>query len=204
MNYLYTCIISYLLGSFNTAYFISKAHGFDIRDRGSNNAGASNIKINLGWGAAVATGLGDMAKTIIAIKLCSYLFPEDPVIPFLAGAMSIVGHIFPFYMNFRGGKGFASYIAMLLALNWKLALLIMALTVIVTFVTNYIAVATLCTVTITPIYYIYKKADLGIIIVLIALALLIYYKHSINIRRIMNHEEIGFRDKTKKKKTEES
>ncbi|MBR4470001.1 MAG: glycerol-3-phosphate acyltransferase [Erysipelotrichaceae bacterium] len=203
MNYLYTSIISYLLGSFNTAYFISKAHGFDIRDRGSNNAGASNIKINLGWGAAVATGLGDMAKTIIAIKLCSYLFPDDPVIPFLAGAMSIVGHIFPFYMNFRGGKGFASYIGMLLAINWKLALIIMVLTVVLTFVTNYIAVATLSVATLVPIYYLYNKADTAVVAILFALTALIYYKHSINIRRIMNHEEIGFRDKKKKKEIEE-
>ena len=69
MEYIYTAIISYLLGSINTAYILAKSKGFDIRERGSNNAGASNIKLNLGWGAAVVTGLCDMLKAIIAIKL---------------------------------------------------------------------------------------------------------------------------------------
>ncbi|MBR5341984.1 MAG: glycerol-3-phosphate 1-O-acyltransferase PlsY [Erysipelotrichaceae bacterium] len=202
MEYIYTAIISYLLGSINTAYILAKSKGFDIRERGSNNAGASNVKLNLGWGAAVVTGLCDMLKAIIAIKLSSYLFPDNEVIPFLAGAMAIVGHIFPFYMGFRGGKGFASYLGMLLALNWKLALVMMALTVIVTFITNYIALATLCTVTIVPLYYIYMKANPICIAILLAVTVLIYYKHRINIQRIIRHEEIGFRDK-KKKETEQ-
>ena len=203
MNYIYTALISYLFGSFNTAYWLAKAHGFDIRERGSNNAGASNIKLNLGWGAAVLTGAVDMLKTIAAMKLCSYLFPNDSVIPFLAGAMSIVGHIFPFYMGFKGGKGFASYIGMLIALDWRFALAMMALTVIVTLVTDYIAVATMCVITVVPLWYIYQKAGPAAIGILVAVALLMFYKHRINIKRIINHEEIGLRGKRKKKQEKE-
>ena len=202
MEYIYTSIISYLLGTFNTAFFLAKAKGFDIRERGSMNAGASNAKLNLGWGAGILTGLADMLKAIAAILLCSYLFPNNEIIPFLAGAMAIVGHIFPFYLKFRGGKGFASYIGMLIALDWKLAVAIMILTVIITFVTNYIALATLTVITIVPFYFLYKKTNICCVLILFAIAALIAFKHRINIRRMINHEEIGFREKKKKAEKE--
>ncbi|MBQ9425137.1 MAG: glycerol-3-phosphate acyltransferase [Erysipelotrichaceae bacterium] len=199
MEYVYTALISYLLGSFNIAYFVGKAHGFDIRERGSKNAGASNMKVNFGWGAAVATCLCDMGKAILAIFLCSYLFPGNEIIPFFAGAMAIVGHIFPFYLGFRGGKGFASYLGMLLAINWKLALVIMTLVGIIMYLSNYIVVATLTVMVLVPLYYIYQQADISIILILLAVSALIFYKHRINIRRIINHEEIHVLEKKKKK-----
>ena len=108
MKYLITAIISYLLGSINTAYLFGKAHGMDIREKGSKNAGASNVKVNFGWAAGIFTGLCDMAKAIIAMKLCGHLYPDSEIIPYLAGAMTIVGHIFPVYMGVKGGKGVAS------------------------------------------------------------------------------------------------
>ena len=198
MNYVITSLISYLAGSINPAYFIAKANGFDIRERGSMNAGASNIKVNFGWGAGVFTALCDMLKAIIAIKVSGYLFPGDEVIPFFAGAMAIVGHIFPFYLGFKGGKGFASFIGMLLAINWKLALAVMALTAIIAFVTNYIVMATLTVICIPPIYYLYHKANIYVVLILVAVALLIAYKHRVNIGRILRHEEIGVFDRKKK------
>ncbi len=200
MEYIITAFISYLLGSINTAYFIAKANGFDIRERGSRNAGASNIKVNFGWPLAIFTGLCDMAKAIVAIKLSTYLFPGNEIIPFLAGAMAIVGHIYPFYMGFHGGKGFASYIGVLLALNWKLAIAVMVMTVIITFLSNYIAVATLIVLTFAPIYYIYTKSAVGVILIITAVSALIAYKHRVNVKRIMKGEEMGFREKKDKQK----
>ncbi|MBQ6335290.1 MAG: glycerol-3-phosphate acyltransferase [Erysipelotrichaceae bacterium] len=198
MSYIITSLISYLIGSFNTAYFYAKAHGFDIRERGSMNAGASNIKVNFGWAAGVFTGLCDMFKAIMAMKLCAYLFPDNEVIPYLAGAMVIVDHIFPFYMGFKGGKGFASFIGLLVAVNWKLAIVVCILTVIISFTTNYIVLATLTVILIPPFYYLYMKADIRIVLIFAAIALLIGYKHRVNIKRIINHEEIGVIDKKKK------
>ncbi len=197
MEYLYTSIISYLLGSFSTAYFIGRAKGFDIRERGSMNAGASNIKVNLGWGMGVLTGLCDMFKTIIAMILCGYLFPGNEVIPVLAGAMSIVGHIFPFYLGFRGGKGFASYIGMVAMLNWKLCLVVAVMVIVITYVTDYIVIATLSVMVFVPAYYIYTEADIRIIAILVAVSALIVFKHRINIKRIINHTEIGLRESGK-------
>ena len=204
MNYLYTAIISYLLGSINPAYLYSKSKGFDIRERGSNNAGASNMKVNFGWWAGIVTCLLDFSKAIIAISLSRYLFPNDEIIPFFSGAMTIVGHIFPFYMGFKGGKGFACYIGMLLAINWKLGLAIMALTGVVSIITNYIVMGTFATITVTPLYYIYIKANIYIILILVAIAALMFYKHRVNIKRLIRHEEMGIFDRKKKKEEEKS
>ena len=203
MNYIYTALISYLFGTFNIAYIIAKAHGFDIRERGSKNAGASNMKVNFGWGAGVLTALCDMAKSVIAIKLCSYLFPNDELIPFISGAMAIIGHIFPFYMGFRGGKGFASYIGMVIGTNIKLALVIAVLTIIIALSTNYIVLGTFIVITVVPLYYIFTGARIEIILILLALAALIFYKHRANIVRLFHHEEMVIFDRSKKKETKE-
>ena len=194
MEYLVCALIGYAFGCVNFAYIIGKLKGFDIRDKGSGNAGASNITISLGWGYGVLTGLMDILKSFAAAMICRHLYPDLPVAPFLAGACAVMGHIFPFYMKFKGGKGFASYLGMMLACNWKLCLVLCIVTVIVTLVTNYIAVATLLVVLITPIYYIYIGADPLIIAVLVVVTVVIFYKHRINIKRIINGEAIKLRD----------
>lgn len=199
MKYLITLTISYLLGSINTAYLFGKAHGVDIRDKGSRNAGASNIKVNYGWAAGIFTGLCDMAKAIVAMKLCSHLFPGDELILFLAGGMTIVGHIFPFYMQFKGGKGFASYLGMMIGIDLKLGLIIVALTIVLSLLSNYVVVGTLIVLIIVPLYFIYIKADISIIMIMIAISALIAYKHRINIRRLIAHEEMGVFDRKKHK-----
>ncbi len=194
MNYLFCIIIGYCFGCINFAYIIGKLKGFDIREKGSGNAGASNITISLGWGFGVLTAILDILKGFLAVTVCRTLFPEMTEAPFIGGAFAVIGHIFPFYMNFKGGKGFASYMGMLLALDWRLALAMAILTVVITLVTNYIIVATISVSVLTPAYYIYMKEELIPILILVGLMILIIYKHKINIQRIINHEEIGLRE----------
>lgn len=194
MNYLSCIIIGYLLGCVNFAYIIGKLKGFDIREKGSGNAGASNVTIALGWGYGIITALLDIAKGYLAVTICRNLFPEMVAAPFLAGASAVVGHIFPFYMYFKGGKGFASYMGMLLAFSWKLALAMAIITVIITVVSNYISLATMSVSVLTPAYYLYKGLQMFPLMILVVLMILIIYKHRINIQRIINHEEIGLRD----------
>lgn len=195
MKYIIVSIIGYLLGCFNTAYFISKAKGFDIRDTGSGNAGASNIKMQLGWSFGALTAFVDILKAILSVLIASYLYPNDEVIRYLAGVMAIFGHIFPFYMNFKGGKGFACYLGMLIAVNYKLAIVIIIIGLLITVITNYISLATMFTAIATPIYYIYIKSSVYIIGLLVFIGIIILYKHKINIIRIINHEEAGLRKK---------
>ena len=194
-EYLLTILIGYGLGCFNTAYFISKTKGFDIRDTGTGNAGASNVKLALGWKFGVLTAILDILKATLAVVLCSRLFPGNEIVSFLAGAAAVIGHIFPFYLHFKGGKGYASYFGMILAINWKLALALALLGVLVTLISNYIALATLSTTVVTPIYYFWLHVSVYILVILLILMVIMFCKHRSNLIRIYRHEEVGLRKK---------
>lgn len=197
MEYILSAVIGYALGCINFAYIISKLKGFDIRDTGSGNAGASNVKMALGWKYGVLTALFDILKAFLAVLLCQKLFLNISLAPYIGGTFSVLGHIYPFYMNFKGGKGYASYTGLLLAVNWKLALCMMLYGVAVTLVTDYIFLATVSTTVLVFLYYVYQKAEPGVLVMLALLSAVITYKHKINFIRLKNHEEIGLRNSGK-------
>lgn len=193
MGYLIVIVISYLLGCSNMAYYIARAKKVDLRSGGSGNAGASNATILLGWRAGVLVGLHDIGKAYLAVLLAKLLFGNLPAVGPVAGVACVLGHIFPFYMKFQGGKGFASYLGMTLALNWKLALAVMALVVLLTVVTDYLVVGTFATVLTVPIYTgITSKSWLVAVILCIGTAAILW-KHRKNIVRICKGTEIGLR-----------
>ena len=103
-------LIGYLLGSLNLATLLAKRRGVDIRAGGSGNPGASNTVTLMGWKAGVLVALHDIGKGILAVWLCAKLFPAVPFSGAVAGVACVLGHIFPFYLHFRGGKGFATYL----------------------------------------------------------------------------------------------
>lgn len=193
MDYLICAATGYLLGCFNTAYFLAKAKGFDIRETGSRNAGASNAKIRLGWWAGILTGMMDMLKAVLSVVIARTLFPDNELAHYLAGAFAVVGHIFPFYLGFHGGKGYASFLGLMLITDWQLALALMLWCIVITLVTNYIVSSTFTSVIFVPAYYYFIHKPLGIVAVMAVLGLLIIYKHRVNIIRIIKGEEIGFR-----------
>ena len=98
-------MIGYFIGAVNPSYIIAKIRGFDIRDKGSHNAGASNAVILLGKTIGVLCALLDIAKTVFAIWLAQKLMPEFTWGYAVTGVACALGHIFPFYMKFKGGKG---------------------------------------------------------------------------------------------------
>ncbi len=193
MNYIISAVLGYLIGSVSFSYIISKLHGFDIRSKGSGNAGASNITVTLGWKFGVLTALLDIFKGYAAFKLAQMLFPGLELAPYVAGCCAVLGHIFPFYMNFRGGKGFATYTGMIMAIDWRIVIAIVVVSVIITLVTNYIALATLTTAIGCPIYFWLAHYDLRIVGMFVILMIVMIYKHWINIQRIIKGEEIGLR-----------
>ena len=139
-SYFIIIIIGYLLGCSSMSYYISKFKKVNLQEKGSKNLGTSNTMAVLGWKYGVLVGIHDIGKSIIAVVLAKYLFPDLELAGFLAGIASVLGHIFPFYLKFKGGKGFASYFGMTLALNWKLALIVALVVVILTLITDYIVV----------------------------------------------------------------
>ena len=193
MAYLVVIVAAYLLGCSNLALYISKIKKVDIRTGGSGNLGASNATVMLGWRAGIAVALHDIGKSALAVMLARMVFPEVPYIGAVAGVASVLGHIFPFYLKFKGGKGFASYMGMTLALNWKLALVIMALVLLVTVLTDYIVVGTTLTIVSVPMYLGFAEQSLLLALILCIGTVVILYKHRMNYVRMYKGTEIGLR-----------
>lgn len=197
MGYLIVILCSYLVGSSNLAYFVSRAKGIDLKAKGSGNLGASNATVVLGWYMGIAVAVHDILKAAITVWAAKYFFPELPGIGAAAGVSAVLGHIFPFYLRFRGGKGFASYLGMTIAMNWKLAIAVIALAFLITVLSDFIALGTITTVIVVPGYFGLYRQDLLITGILIAAAVVIICKHRENIQRILNHTEIGLRSTMK-------
>lgn len=200
MVYLFAIIAGYLLGCSNMALYICKAKKMDIRDSGSENLGAANSTIVLGWKWGILVGIHDIGKAIFAVLLTRLLFPAAEYADAAAGVACVLGHIFPFYLKFKGGKGFASYLGMVLALNWKFALIVLVLVVLITVVTDYLVLGTLSTITIVPIYMGISSQKIWLPLILLIATAVIFYRHRENIPRIIKGTEIGLRSTLKKKK----
>lgn len=197
MNYFIVILAAYLMGCSNMAYFISKAKGVDVRDNGSGNLGASNVTVLIGWYAGVLVALHDIGKAALAVVLAQYFFPDLPHIGAVAGIACVLGHIFPFYLGFKGGKGFASYFGMTMALNWKLGLVIFVLALVLTLLTDYIVVGTITTVTVVPIAMGILSHSLLLAAILCIGSMVMYCKHIENFRRMANGTDIGLRSAAK-------
>ena len=197
MNYMVIAALGYLLGSSSMAYYFSKMKKVDFRAGGSGNLGASNATVLLGWWAGILVAAHDIGKSLLAVLLARWLFPNAENAGAVAGVASVLGHIFPFYLRFKGGKGFASYFGMTIALNWKLALIIGLAVVIVTVVTDYIVLGTTITIVTVPIYLGITQHNLILSLILCIATAVIFYKHRMNYVRIFNGTEIGLRSTAK-------
>ena len=193
MHYLLILLIGYLLGCSNMAVYLAAAQNVDLRSGGSGNPGASNALILMGWRAGLLVGAHDIAKAVLAVLLCRLLFPAVPLAGALSGAACVAGHMFPFYLRFRGGKGLASYLGMTIALNWKFALIVLAVVAIVTLITDYIVVGTVTTVILVPTYFGITAGSVLLASILCVATVAIIIKHKENYVRIFNGTEIGLR-----------
>ena len=198
-------LIGYLFGCFQTSYFISKlVSKKDIRELGSGNAGASNVTSELGWKYGILTGFVDVLKAYVPTQLVLYIFPGayQPLdLMALAGSSAVLGHIYPFFLDFRGGKGVACYIGMLLAIDWQIGVAVMIGLILITIITDYVSVGSISLYIIIPVLA-YTSGDYSNIVVRCAVVLFIVgmIKHWINVQRIMNGTETGLRSVFKKNK----
>ena len=197
MGYAVSVLIGYLLGCSNMALYLSLARGVDFRNQGSGNLGASNAAILMGWRAGIIVGIHDIGKAFLSVYLARLLFPQLSWVGAAAGVAAVLGHIFPFYLKFRGGKGFAAFLGMTLALSWKFALVLLALIVIATLVSDFIVSGTFTAIAAVPVYVgITEKSAVAAAIILVAAAAILY-KHIENIKRLRNGTEIGLRSALK-------
>ena len=193
MKYILVIALGYLLGCSNMAKYIAAMKKVDLSAGGSGSPGASNAVILMGWGAGVLVAVHDIGKAALAVVLARLLFPDAPLIGAAAGVAAVLGHIYPFWMKFQGGKGFASYLGMTIALHWKFAIAVLLLVVAVTLITDYIVAATTTTIVLVPIGLGILTQSLILPLILLVASLVIAWKHKDNYVRMYNGTEIRFR-----------
>ena len=193
-------IIGYLFGCIQTSYILGKTlRKVDIRSLGNGNAGASNATIELGWKYGIAVALIDILKAVFSILIIKSLYHSEVsdsfllFLLFLNGFFVIIGHDYPLYLNFKGGKGTASLIGMLLIIDIRLGLIGILSIVLITVITDYIALGTLGLLLSLILSTIIFNYNLGCIILAIAIGFLSTYKHLANIKNIMAGRETGLR-----------
>ncbi|MBQ4264264.1 MAG: glycerol-3-phosphate acyltransferase [Clostridia bacterium] len=182
--------MGYLLGMINPAYLFGRMHGFDIRKYGSGNAGATNATLIMGKATGVLCMLVDVFKAFTAYRIAVRAFPMISFAGVLAGTACILGHVFPIYMHFSGGKGLACMLGMMLAHNWKLFLALFIAEVLLVLMMGYICLMALSLSVIFPVAYAVSTGDLVGMTVLAVLIPVVVYKHMPNIRRILVGKEM--------------
>ena len=140
-------IIGYVFGLFQTGYLYSKAHNMDIRKYGSGNSGSTNVLRVMGKKAALIVFIGDVSKMILACLLTRYLYREQPGMMYVyllyTGFGVVLGHNFPFYMGFKGGKGIAASAGLFAALDWRIMVVCLVVFVLVVALTRYVSLGSI-------------------------------------------------------------
>ena len=180
-------IIGYLLGSIPFGLVLTRLAGTqDLRSIGSGSIGATNVLRTGNKGLAAATLLGDALKGTVAVVIAGYL--GGPNAAMLAALGAFLGHLFPAWLKFKGGKGVATYIGVLLAVSWPAALVFGALWLVVAAVTRYSSLAALIASAATPAVLWSLNASLEAQLFLL-LTILVFIKHAANIRRLIHGTE---------------
>lgn len=204
MERLICLAVGYACGLFQTSYIIGRIYKTDIREHGSGNAGTTNALRTFGKKAGALTLLGDLMKCVIAIWIVKALFRNSygeilPLLCLYAGAGCILGHNFPFYLNFRGGKGVAASVGMILAFDWKIFVLCAVIFFGLFFAAHYVSLCSLCAYAAAFLIMIifgqmgYYGMDhshtIELYIVMAVLTVLAFYRHRTNIERLLKGTE---------------
>ena len=192
--YILALISGYLLGCFQTSYILGRIlRDLDIRQHGSSNAGASNAVTILGFRWGLVTFLVDFCKAASAVWLIRWFFPDPPVVSYLAGAAAVLGHIFPFFLRFRGGKGVAAMLGMYMAVQPWAGVMILVIQIVIAGITDYVALGSLAFFALLPLltYFLgYGPFGIGLSILLMIIGLV---KHRENVIRIRAGTEVKVR-----------
>lgn len=187
--YLPVALGSYIIGSFSPSYIIGRIKKVDLKKIGTKNLGMSNATVVFGWKLGVLVGATDILKGCVAVLLTKFLAPELPGIAYVAAACAVLGHIFPFYLKGKGGKGFATYLGAILGLDFRIALVLGLFIIVLAILTNYIVTGTFITITSFPIYTFVLTGEWYSALLMAGISAIMFYKHIENIKRIKNGTE---------------
>ena len=197
-------LIGYVFGLFQTSFLYGKMHGIDIRNYGSGNAGTTNALRVLGTKAGLIVFGGDVIKCILAVLVVRLLFGNShPDMKYLymlyAGAGAILGHNFPFYLNFKGGKGIAATAGIIFSIDWRLTVLCLAVFILIVAVTRYVSLGSLVVSVILLAWNVYmgkcgaynlsavSSVEYGAMTAVIAA--MAFWRHRANIIRLIHGNE---------------
>ncbi len=186
MNMILPFILAYLLGSIPSALWVGKLfYKTDIRTKGSGNLGATNTFRTLGAKAGIAVTILDILKGTAATMIPLYI--DTPVHPLVFGVIAVIGHMYPIFANFKGGKAVATSGGILLGYQWPLFLLAAAVLLITLKITKMVSLSSIILAVVAVIYtviYTFYSEDYPFLIVILILASFIIYRHRANIERI--------------------
>ena len=200
--YIIIAIIAYLIGSINFLVIISKRMaGFDVREKGSGNAGTTNMLRSIGVKAAVITLLCDILKGVVVILIAILIGNivdglDDALLVQLAGIFVIIGHTFPIFFGFKGGKGIATSLGVLLMINWQIGLICLVFALILMAITRMVSVGSIAAAILFPVLvvfigqnYIVPVNNWSYLIFSIIIAILVLFNHRENLKRIFTGKE---------------
>lgn len=190
MSYGISILMGYLLGCFQTSYILAKFYKhIDIREHGSGNAGSTNALRVMGLKMGLLTFFGDLMKAVIAVVVAGMIF-DDQMVGLFAGFAVVIGHNWPVFLKFKGGKGIAATLGLILAFDLKIGLIIWAITAIIILTTKYVSLGSLVMVTLFPIsLLIFYPGNWVAFGVSVALMVMAYYRHRANISRLLSGTE---------------
>ncbi|MDO4531121.1 MAG: glycerol-3-phosphate 1-O-acyltransferase PlsY [Bacillota bacterium] len=195
-------IIGYCVGCIETAYVVGKLWKVDLRKHGSGNLGTTNALRVLGKKAGAMVFIGDILKSVIAFLICRAVFQENWLIAGVYGsAGAILGHNYPFYLNFKGGKGIAVMIGMTAAMAFSTDIRLALPTAIIgfglAFATRYVSVGSLAFAVTLPVSAYLLGFEQEVVLVTVCAGLLAFWRHRKNIRNLLNGTENRFGSKKK-------
>lgn len=195
-------IIAYLLGSINTSIIVGKKMaGVDIRKSGSGNAGATNALRTLGKKAGIIVLIGDILKAVVAILIAILISKitkadDEVILKQIAGFFVVLGHNFPIFYGFKGGKGIATSLGVILLINVKIGLICLVFALIIMALTRIVSLGSILAAILFPVLTLIL--DTKYFIFSLIIALLVIFKHRANIKRIMEGQENRLGTKNKK------
>lgn len=196
-----TAIITYLIGSINFSVILSKKMaGFDVREKGSGNAGTTNMLRSVGKKAAALTLICDVLKGVVAILIAMFIgwvfkVENQSLLVQIAGIAVVLGHTFPIFFEFKGGKGVATSLGILIMSNWQIGLICLVFGVLLIALTRMVSLGACAAAVLFPVLtlfitenYIVSQGS-GYLVYSIILAVIVLFNHRSNIKRIMAGKE---------------
>ena len=200
-SYIIVVIIAYLLGSISFSVIISKKlAGFGVREKGSGNAGATNMLRSVGVKGAVLTLVGDCLKGVIAILVAVIVGKiaknaDKALLVQLAGIAVVLGHTFPIFFNFKGGKGVATALGVVLVTNWQIGLICLVFALVLMALSRMVSLGSVGACVLFPVLVLFIKSNYIVtegssyLIYSIILAVIVAFNHRSNIKRLLTGTE---------------